>query len=277
MASPRTPCGWPPPSQCSSSAAMVDSVACGNPSWRATAAPRSQRMRMRSRVTCPRRAKAVKSDTRSRSRRPGPTARGGDGEVHRPVPVDALHPRLDRPIVRAEGSAHHRGVAGAAGVLEQERIVEREARGGASSSSSAKRIPITQVRMEWPGACPSVRSRACDSAASTSGSAAGDAAGDAARTIEFDVNGVECMSAVGAEPDAFVPVVPGARADAQTRMHASRRTTREYGATLRLSPPATPLAGPCCATAQYGASSRAWAGGPWRLGSGAARARPGAA
>ena len=54
-------------------------------------------------------------------------AGGREGEAEAVVPVDDLHPRLHVAVVRAEQRGHAGGVARAAGVLQQQRVVERRA------------------------------------------------------------------------------------------------------------------------------------------------------
>ena len=52
ISSPRSPRGWPPPSQCSSSARIASAVSASRPSSSAISAPRSQRACISARVTC---------------------------------------------------------------------------------------------------------------------------------------------------------------------------------------------------------------------------------
>ena len=80
-------------------------------------------------------AAAVSSGKPSRSAMSSPRAAerdeapGGEGEAGAIVPVDELHAPLDDAVVGAEERAHAGGVARAAGVLEQQRVVERGERG----------------------------------------------------------------------------------------------------------------------------------------------------
>ena len=66
ISSPGRRYGWPPPSQCSSSARTASAVAVGKPSLRRSSAPRSQRV---STIACPRpRARAARRACAARAR-----------------------------------------------------------------------------------------------------------------------------------------------------------------------------------------------------------------
>ena len=145
-------------------------VSAGNPSWSAIDAPRSQRIsdQLARRVRSARDGDEL-SRTRSRSGWPGATARAVSRASRTRACQSTLFMRgLTRLVVGPEQRGHAARVARAAGVLEEQRVVERRALIGSRPIASAMRIPIRQVRMECPAGAPSVRSSAHESAESTS-------------------------------------------------------------------------------------------------------------
>ena len=162
ISSPRSPSGCPRPSQCSSSERIAATVAGPKPRSAAIAAPRSQRIRTSSSwkpsevAERPQRAHAL----------PQRPVVGGGGERMAEAAggareVAPLGGALDAVVVGDQHRGDARGVARAAHVLEQERVVERGARarrraprGGRSPSRSGS------ARMTWPPCSPSARSSA---------------------------------------------------------------------------------------------------------------------
>ena len=132
ISSPRSPRGWPPPSQCSSSARIASAVSALKPSMSAISAPRSQRAAISARVTSPsvldRAAAGRRASAASRpARRSAATTRTPGSRADQST-------RLERPlrdvVVGAEQRGHPRRVRRAAGVLEQQRVEEVRARRG---------------------------------------------------------------------------------------------------------------------------------------------------
>ena len=151
ISAPRRPRGRPLPSQCSSSARTASAASGGKPRLATIRAPRSQRA---STISPPLWANWIAATITSRARDRAPSLRrcvlfheasaprrGGTKSTSLPA---RLSSRSSPP---PKISRHSRRRAGAAGVLEQQRVVEAAAiLSPAARRSRASRMPSRQVR-----------------------------------------------------------------------------------------------------------------------------------
>ena len=142
-------------------------VSAGKPICRTISAPRSQRIWMSSRVTSGVRAMAREVPQPLRERAAGRARRAhvAERDPQRVVPVDDLHARASSPwSSRAEQRREARRVARAAGVLQQQRVVQRRALdavepellGEAAADDArahgvARRLPLGEVERRRQG------------------------------------------------------------------------------------------------------------------------------
>ena len=128
ISSPRSPNGWPLPSQCSSSARMPSAVSGSRPSRSAISAPRSQRASISERVTCPSSLIARSRAARARNEPSGATIRSDHTNAGKARDQFERFARaLGLVVVGAEQRGHLGRVRRAARVLHQQRVEQLRA------------------------------------------------------------------------------------------------------------------------------------------------------